>query len=69
MGRYPAGVVLRWTSRDTVDTERPSLAAIEVSASPLASPREISSRSATDSRNGGRGVFGRGRTPPDSFSQ
>ena len=60
---------LRCTSRDTVETERPSLAAIKVSDSFLASPREISSRSSSDSRSGGRGALGRGPTPPDSFSQ
>lgn len=65
--RYPAGVALRWTSRDTVETERPSLAAIEVSASRLARPREISSRSASDSRSGGHGPFaGVGRRPTPS---
>jgi hypothetical protein len=42
------------TSRLTVDGARPKRAAIVRSDSPLAKPREISSRSANDNRNGER---------------
>ena len=42
------------TSRHTVDGARPSRRAISLTGSPAASPREISSRSASDSRNGDR---------------
>jgi hypothetical protein len=57
------------TSREIVDTERPRRAAIEVSVSFFARPREISSRSASERRSFERGVLDRGLTPPDSFNQ
>jgi hypothetical protein len=60
---------LRGTSREIVDTDRPSSAAIAVSVSLRASPREIVSRSSIDNRNAGRGRTGRGRTPPDCRTQ
>lgn len=48
---------------------RPSRSAMEVSVSRLARPREISSRSASDSRSADRGALTRGRIPPESFNQ
>ena len=42
------------TSREIVDGARPSRAAIDRIDSPPASPREISSRSHSDNRNGER---------------
>src|SRR5918995_81796 len=45
---------LRATSRDTVDGARASRPAMTRSDSPAARPREISSRSAVDSRSGDR---------------
>jgi hypothetical protein len=45
---------LRAISRDTVDGARPMCRAIARNDSPLAAPREISSRSSNDSRNGER---------------
>jgi hypothetical protein len=42
------------TSRDTVDGERPKRDAIDRIDSPAANPREISSRSVKDNRNGDR---------------
>jgi hypothetical protein len=50
------------TSREIVDGDRPSRRAIDRSASPPARPREISSRSVNDNRNGdriGSGTTGR----------
>jgi hypothetical protein len=50
------------TSREIVDDDRPSRRAIDRSVSPPASPREISSRSDDDNRNGdrtGSGTTGR----------
>jgi hypothetical protein len=49
---------LRTTSRDTVDGDRPNRHAISRNESPATIPREISSRSANDSRNDDR--FGSG---------
>ena len=40
-----------------------------VSVELFARPREISSRSARDRRSGDPGALGRGRSPPDSWSQ
>jgi hypothetical protein len=51
------------TSRLTVDGARPRPAAITRSDKPAASPPEISSRSASDSRTSHR-RFGAGRIPP-----
>jgi hypothetical protein len=57
--RWPAAA----TSRDTVDGARPRRLAITRHESPASSPREISSRSGSDSRNADWGVD-RGFTPP-----
>jgi hypothetical protein len=46
---------LRTTSRTIVDGDRPNRRAIERRDSPAAKPREISSRSRNDNRNGERG--------------
>jgi hypothetical protein len=54
---------LRDTSREIVEGERPSCAAIVLNDSPAASPREISSRSTT-LRQRGDLVGIDGRTPP-----
>jgi len=51
------------TSRDTVDGARPRRLAITRHESPASNPREISSRSGSDSRNADWGVD-RGFTPP-----
>ena len=67
--RYPPGPLLRATSLETVDTDRPSPAAITVRDSRPARPREIDSRSSNDNRNGGRALTRRGRVPPDCLSQ
>jgi hypothetical protein len=48
------------TSREIVDGDRPNRRAIARSASPLARPREISSRSVNDNRNGDRVRSGTG---------
>jgi len=45
------------------------LVAIDVRVRPFANLREISFLSASESRNAGRERVGRGRTPPDSWSQ
>jgi len=45
---------LWFTSRDTVEGARPIRAPIDRNDSPAANPREISSRSSSDSRNGDR---------------
>jgi hypothetical protein len=45
---------LRITSRETVDGDRPNRHAINRSESPATIPREIYSRSASDSRSGDR---------------
>jgi hypothetical protein len=68
-GVAPFGPLFRATSRDTVDTDRPSSPAIAVSVFFWARPREIVSRSSIDNRNGGRGRPTRGRTPPDWVNQ
>jgi hypothetical protein len=52
--RYRCRPPLRFTSRVTVDGARPSLAAIPRHDSPAARPREMSSRSASDSCLGER---------------
>jgi hypothetical protein len=54
---------LRAISRAIVDGARPNLAAIARPDSPANTPREISSRSANDSRNGAAGRE-RDLTPP-----
>jgi hypothetical protein len=46
------------SSRDTVEGALPSPAAIDRSDFPPATPREISSRSSNDNRNGDRGGVG-----------
>ncbi len=61
--RYRARPPLPSTSRLTVDVARPRPAAITRSDNPAASPREISSRSASDSRSSHR-RFGAGLIPP-----
>jgi hypothetical protein len=68
-GVAPFGPLFCATSRDTVDTDRPSSPAIAVSVFFCARPREIVSRSSIDNRNGGRGRPTRGRTPPDWVNQ
>lgn len=66
---YPSGPLLRATSRETVDTARPTSAAIAVNVLRWANPREIDSRSSKDNRNRGRGFVTLGRTPPDCANQ
>jgi hypothetical protein len=61
--RYRRRPLLRAISRDTVECERPRIAAIALLESPAAMPREISSRSATVSCCLLR-ARGRGLTPP-----
>jgi hypothetical protein len=66
--RYWRRPPLPATSRDTVDGARPSTPAIVRSDRPAARPREISSRSANESRNSHR-RRGTGRIPPVRLSR
>jgi hypothetical protein len=63
--RYFARPPLAFTSRQTVDADRPIPQAIVRNARPAANPREISSRSANDNRSSQRSR-GLGRLPPAS---
>ncbi len=63
--RYRLRPPLRVNSRDIVDAARPNRPAITRNDSPAATPREISSRSTSDSCRSDR-VRGAGRTPPTS---
>lgn len=63
--RYASRPPLRVISRDTEDAERPILDAIARADSPAAMPRDISSRSTSESLRAAR-LRGNGRMPPVS---
>jgi len=62
--RYRRRPPLEATSRDTVEGDRPNRRAIHRNDSPVANPREISSRSPNDNRSGHQSPAGTGRFHP-----